>query len=154
MTNGETEAQKWREQGRGHMGGRAGAKFTPGGKEAAGTGWMTQGAGSCALVLGGQAAGRPLPHWPCRGLTRGGPEPAFLNPVWKTRSISGRPAACQAFTSPVHGSGAGSLGHTFCVTRDEALLGRSPGPGPSLKVTAAGGWKSPTTRARGTPGLS
>lgn len=145
LMSGETEAQKGRQQGQGHTGGRAGAKFTPGGKEAAGTGQTTQGAGSRALALGDQAAGRPLPHWPCRGLTRGGPEPAFLNPVWKTCSISGRPAACQAFMSPVHGSAAGSLGCTFCV---------SQGPGTSLKVRAGGGWKSPTTGARGTPGLS
>lgn len=128
MTNGETEAQKGREQGQGHTGGRAGAKITSGGKQAAGTGRVTQRAGSCALDLGGQAAGRPLPHWPCHSLTRGSPEPAFLNPVWKTRSISGKPAACQAFTSLVRGSGAGSLGRTFCASQGRGPAGAQPWP--------------------------
>ena len=96
LTNGETEAQKGRRRAKATREGRAGAEFSPAGKEEAGAGRTTQRARSRALGLGGRAAGGPLPHRSCHGRTRGSSEPAFLNPVWKTRFISGRPAACQA----------------------------------------------------------
>ena len=134
--------------------GRAGAEFTPGGKEEAGTGRMTQRARSRALGLGGRAAGRPLPHRSCHGRTRGSPEPAFLNPVWKTRFISGRPAACQAFTSPVLASGAGSLGRTFCVSQGQGPVGPSPGPGHFSESHSWWRLEISNGQTRGTPGLS
>lgn len=140
---GETEAQKGRgQEPRPHGGGRAGAKITPGGKEAAGTGQVTQRAGSCALDLGGQATGCPLPHWPCHSLTPGQPRASLSQPCLESTFCLRKPAACQAFASNlVVGLVLGAWGALF-VSQDEALLGAQPGPGTSLKVTAGEGWKS------------
>lgn len=104
---------------------------------------MTQRAGSCAPDLGGQATGRPsAPLALPQPSTRGSPEPAFLNPVWKARSVSGKPAGpARPLRAWFVGLVLGAWGALLCEPRTQALLGRSPGPGTSLKVTAGEGWE-------------